>query len=171
MPRSAKPSGNWPSGFSARDASETRRAKLRAAAAAVAGILVCLLALLVLWLVWPHTHLYGSFSEIDSWKKVAVVALANSLAAITAYLAVAALIWGFADAAMAQPRTLRKFAEAPKGARTWRIVHLSDIHVVGERLRLPRRERQVWPARQRPATAPARTSSRRSTPKSRSTPS
>jgi len=114
------------------DASETRRAKLRATAAAVAGILVCLLALLVLWLVWPHTHLYGSFSEIESWKRVAVVALANSLAAITAYLAVAALIWGFADAAMAQPRTLRKFAEAPKGARIWRIVHLSDIHVVGE---------------------------------------
>jgi 3',5'-cyclic AMP phosphodiesterase CpdA len=115
-----------------RDASETRRAKLRATVAAVAGILVCLLALLVLWLVWPHTHLYGSFSEIDSWNKVAVVALANSLAAITAYLAIAALIWGFADAAMAQPRTLRKFAEAPKGARIWRIVHLSDIHVVGE---------------------------------------
>jgi hypothetical protein len=117
----------------ARNASDAQRAKLRAGAAAVAGILVCLLALLVLWLVWPHTHLYGSLSEIDSWKKVAVVALANSLAAITAYLAVAALVWGFADAAMAQPRTLRKFAEPPKGARTWRIVHLSDIHVVGER--------------------------------------
>ena len=28
---------------------------------------------------------------------------------------------------------LRKFAEAPKGGRTWRIAHLSDIHVVGER--------------------------------------
>ena len=49
-------------------------------------MLVCGLALLVLWLVWPHTHLYGSFSEIESWKKVAVVALANSVAAITAYL-------------------------------------------------------------------------------------
>jgi hypothetical protein len=116
-----------------RNASDARRAKLRAAAAAVAGILVCLLALLVLWLVWPHTHLYGSISEIESWKKVAVVALANSLAAITAYLAVAALVWGFADAAMAQPRTLRKFAEPPKGGRIWRVVHLSDIHVVGER--------------------------------------
>jgi 3',5'-cyclic AMP phosphodiesterase CpdA len=116
-----------------RNASDARRAKLRAVAAAVAGILVCLLALLVLWLVWPHTHLYGSLSEIESWKKVTVVALANSLAAITAYLAVAALIWGFADAAMAQPRTLRKFAEPPKGGRTWRVVHLSDIHVVGER--------------------------------------
>ncbi len=30
-------------------------------------------------------------------------------------------------------RTLHKFATLPKDARTWRIVHLSDIHVVGER--------------------------------------
>ena len=117
----------------ARNASDAQRAKLRAASAAVAGILVCGLALLVLWLVWPHTHLYGSLSEIESWKKVAVVALANSVAAITAYLAVAALAWGFADAAMAQPRNLAKFDKAPKQGRTWRIAHLSDIHVVGER--------------------------------------
>ncbi len=117
----------------ARNASDAQRAKLRAASAAIAGILVCCLALLVLWLVWPHTHLYGSLSEIESWKKVAVVALANSVAAITAYLAVAALVWGFADAAMAQPRNLSKFDQAPKQGRTWRIAHLSDIHVVGER--------------------------------------
>jgi hypothetical protein len=117
----------------ARNASDAQRAKLRAASAAIAGILVCGLALLVLWLVWPHTHLYGSLSEIESWKKVAVVALANSVAAITAYLAVAALVWGFADASMAQPRNLGKFAKAPNKGRTWRIAHLSDIHVVGER--------------------------------------
>ncbi|MGA7458544.1 MAG: metallophosphoesterase [Methyloceanibacter sp.] len=117
----------------AQNASDAQRARLRAASAAVAGILVCGLALLVLRLVWPHTHLYGSFSEIESWKKVAVVALANSVAAITAYLAVAALIWGFADAAMAQPRNLNKFDKTPKQGRTWRIAHLSDIHVVGER--------------------------------------
>ena len=117
----------------ARNASDAQRARLRAASAAVAGILVCGLALLVLWLVWPHTHLYGSVLEIESWKKVAVVALANSVAAITAYLAVAALVWGFTDAAMAQPHNLGKFDKAPKNGRTWRIAHLSDIHVVGER--------------------------------------
>jgi Calcineurin-like phosphoesterase len=117
----------------ARNASDAQRARLRAGAAAVAGILVCCLALLVLWLVWPHTHLYGSFSEIESWKKVATVALANSVAVITAYLAIAALVWGFADAAMAQPRNLTSFAKPPKQGRVWRIAHLSDIHVVGER--------------------------------------
>ena len=76
----------------------------------------------------------GSLAEIESWKKVAVVALANSVAAITAYLAVAALAWGFADAAMAQPRDLAKFAPGAEAeAATWRIAHLSDVHVVGER--------------------------------------
>lgn len=117
----------------ARNASDAQRARLRAASAAIAGILVCGLALLVLWLVWPRTHLYGSLSEIESWRKVAVVALANSVAAISAYLAVAALVWGFADASMAQPRNLGKFDKPPKQGGTWRIAHLSDIHVVGER--------------------------------------
>jgi predicted MPP superfamily phosphohydrolase len=117
----------------ARHANDAQRASLRAASAAIAGILVCALSGLVLWLVWPHTHLFGSLSEIDSWKEVAVVALANSLAVITAYLGVAALICGFADAAMAQPRNLAKFDRAPNKGQTWRIAHLSDIHVVGER--------------------------------------
>ena len=53
----------------ARKASDARRAKLRAATAAIAGILVCLLALVMLWLAWPHTHLYGSFSEIELLEK------------------------------------------------------------------------------------------------------
>jgi 3',5'-cyclic AMP phosphodiesterase CpdA len=117
----------------AKKASDAQRARLRAGAAAVAGTIVCGLAFLILYLVWPHAYLFARLSEVDSFRKLASVALANSLVAIMGYLAVAALIWGFADAAMAQPRTLRKFAARPKGARIWRIVHLSDIHVVGER--------------------------------------
>ena len=116
----------------ARKASDARRARVRAATAAVAGILVCLLALLVLWLVWPYAHLFASFAEIDSWTKLAKVALANSVVVIMAYLAAAGLVWGFADAAMPQPQNLAGFAEPSRGAVTWRIVHLSDIHVVGE---------------------------------------
>jgi hypothetical protein len=88
--------------------------------------------LLVLWLVWPRAHLFATLSEIDSWKKLASVSLANSIVAIAAYLAVAALIWGVADAAMAQPQNLARFDKGPKGAATWRVAHLSDIHVVGE---------------------------------------
>ena len=45
----------------------------------------------------------------------------------------AALAWGVAVPAMAQPRDLFSFATCPKGDRKWRVVHLSDIHVVGER--------------------------------------
>jgi Calcineurin-like phosphoesterase len=117
----------------ARNASDMSRATLRAGAAAVAGIIVCSLALLVLWLVWPHAHLYASITEIDSWTKLAKVALSNSIVVISAYLAIAALVWGFADAAMAQPQTLHGFADAPRKGRTWRVAHLSDIHVVAER--------------------------------------
>jgi hypothetical protein len=114
-------------------ASNSTRSKLRAASAAVAGVLVCALALLVLWLAWPIAYLFGNIAEIDSWREVVRVALANSVVVISAYLAIAALIWGFADAAMSQPRNLEAFQAPPSDGRKWRIAHLSDIHVVGER--------------------------------------
>jgi predicted MPP superfamily phosphohydrolase len=34
---------------------------------------------------------------------------------------------------MAQPRDLEEFQAPPRQGRKWRIAHLSDIHVVGER--------------------------------------
>jgi Calcineurin-like phosphoesterase len=114
-------------------ASDARRAKLRAATAAVAGIIVSGLAVLVLWLVWPAAHLFGHVSELRSWTDIALVALANSIVAITAYFAVAALVWGFADAAMAQPRSLKAFHTQPVKGRKWRVAHLSDVHVVSGR--------------------------------------
>ena len=33
---------------------------------------------------------------------------------------------------MAQPRDLTAFDAPPHNARLWRVVHLSDVHVVGE---------------------------------------
>lgn len=117
----------------ARNASDAQRARLRAGAAAVAGILVCGLALMLVRLAWPQAYLFGTISEIDSWKEVATVALANSLVAISAYFAAAALVWGFADATMPQPRTLTSFGKAATKDRKWRIAHLSDIHIVGDR--------------------------------------
>ena len=59
--------------------------------------------------------------------------LANSVVLVSGYLAAAALIWGIADATMAQPRDFRAFPAQPAGGRTWRVAHLSDIHTVGER--------------------------------------
>jgi predicted MPP superfamily phosphohydrolase len=113
-------------------AREQTRTRLRSLAAALAGLIVCGLALTVLAIAWPHAHLYGTFAEFGSWTTVASVALANSIVILTAYLAVAALIWGFADAAMAQPRGLKNFAASSPKAQKFRVAHLSDIHVVGE---------------------------------------
>ena len=61
------------------------------------------------------------------------MALANCVVLVAAYLAAAALVWTIADAMMAQPRDLDEFYVHPGEGRTWRIAHLSDIHVVGER--------------------------------------
>jgi predicted MPP superfamily phosphohydrolase len=117
----------------AKKASQDQYAKLRAASAIAAGLLICCVALLVLYLVWPSAQLFGSFAEIGSWRRVVAVALANSVVLVTAYLALGALIWGTADAMMAQPRDLAAFDVRPDTGREWRIAHLSDVHVVGER--------------------------------------
>ena len=115
-----------------------------------------LLALLVLWLVWPHTHLYGSFSEIELVEE------------------------GRRRGARQQPRRHHRLSRrrradlglrrcrhgaAPHAAQIRRgaerrphLAHRASLrHPRGRRaLRLPHRERPVGPARQRPATAPAR---------------
>jgi len=117
----------------AKTASEEARAKLRAASAAIAGIVVSGIAVVVLWLVWPAAHLVGHISEVSSWRDLVPVALANSIVLITGYFAVAALIWGFADATMSQPRSLKDFHTAKTKGRRLRVVHLSDIHLVAER--------------------------------------
>jgi hypothetical protein len=68
--------------------------------------------------------------------------LANSLVLIAAYFAIAALVWAFAGATMPQLRDLGEFpypiatverAPSSDADHTWRIAHLSDIRVVGER--------------------------------------
>jgi 3',5'-cyclic AMP phosphodiesterase CpdA len=59
--------------------------------------------------------------------------IANAILVMSAYLAVAALVWGFVEAAGDQPLDLEAFGTPADGARIWRIAHLSDVHVVGER--------------------------------------
>ena len=112
---------------------DAQLAILRAATAAAAGVLICAAALLTLMLAWPHSRWVGDISNIASLHLLAPVALANSIVLVTAYLAAAAFVWAIADATMAQPRDLHRFQARPEGGRTWRIAHLSDIHMVGER--------------------------------------
>jgi hypothetical protein len=106
---------------------------LRAASALLSGSLICGLALAAIVLVWPATRLIADAAILHEPRLLARVALANSVALVSAYVAVAALVWSVADATMDQPHDLEAFdPEPPEGAR-WRVAHLSDIHVVGER--------------------------------------
>src|SRR5882724_3638840 len=113
------------------DVPAAKRARFRSVTAAVSGILICGVSLVVLMLAWPSTRLYVEFSTIRSVYGFVIVALANSVTLVATYVAIGALGWAFADASMPQPRDFdRTFAPTAAG-RTWRIAHLSDIHVVG----------------------------------------
>src|SRR5262249_24442971 len=113
-------------------ATRSKYASMRASAAAVAGMAICVVAIVVLLLAWPHTRWMGTIEDLTSLHLMAPVALANSVVVVSAYLAVAALVWGIADATMTQPHTLESFPSPSKHARQWRVAHLSDIHAVGE---------------------------------------
>jgi 3',5'-cyclic AMP phosphodiesterase CpdA len=111
----------------------TRRARLHAAATGAAGVAICALSLLLVMLVWPSTRWVGDVADLVSVHRLAPVALANGVVLVAAYVAVAALVWGLADATMTQPRALVAFPSLAAQTKAWRIAHLSDIHVVGER--------------------------------------
>jgi len=112
---------------------DSQLAMLRAGTAAVAGIVIFALASTLLFLVWPTSRWLGEFTDLASPSELIIVALANSTVLMTTYLAGAAVIWAWADATMAPPRDLGELPAAPQAVRTWRIAHVSDIHVVGER--------------------------------------
>ncbi len=112
---------------------QARRATWRSATAVASGLLICCVSVLLLVLVWPQVRFIVEFPTIQSVPALIGVALANSFALISAYVAVAALVWATADATMPAPRDLSGFTSPAAQDRVWRIVHLSDIHVVGER--------------------------------------
>jgi hypothetical protein len=109
------------------------RARLRARSAAVSGVLLCGCAFTIVLIVWPRSRWTGVASDLFLLHRLLVPALANAVIVVAAYLGTVSLIWGVADASMDQPINLASFDAAPMGARTWRIAHLSDMHVVGER--------------------------------------
>jgi hypothetical protein len=108
-------------------------ARMRARSCAGAGILLAIIAALVAAFVWPHTRWIGSTADLAVPHLLILPTLANALVIMSAYLAAASLVWGFADATMDQPLDLEAFDPAPSGGRVWRVAHLSDIHIVGER--------------------------------------
>ena len=108
-------------------------ARMRAMSCAGAGILLALIAALVAIAVWPATRWIGSASDLAAPLHLILPTLANAVVIMSAYLAAASLVWGFADASTDQPLDLEGFDAAPSDGRVWRVAHLSDIHIVGER--------------------------------------
>jgi hypothetical protein len=110
-----------------------RRARLRAASAFAAGAVLAALALVVIWLVWPLTRWNGRVGDLMAPLDLVVPMLANATAILCFYCAGAALVWGIADARMDQPQDFSGFGEPGRLRKKWRVAHLSDIHIVGER--------------------------------------
>jgi hypothetical protein len=114
-------------------ATSVRRARVRAASSAVAGIMLCAFSLLIAALAWSASRWVGTVTDLVSPHRLIIPTIANAIVLVSGYTAIATLIWGFADASMEQPVDLATFDLAPSGGCTWRIAHLSDLHVVGER--------------------------------------
>jgi predicted MPP superfamily phosphohydrolase len=117
----------------ARHSTAAGRARLRAASSAGAGIVLCGCAALIAIFIWPGSRWMGTVTDLAALHRLVVPTLANAVVLVSGYFAIAALVWGFADAGMDQPFDLAAFDDAPPGGRTWRVAHLSDLHAVGER--------------------------------------
>jgi 3',5'-cyclic AMP phosphodiesterase CpdA len=112
---------------------EESRARLRAFSAAAAGLILCAISLLVVWLIVPYTRWSAEFVDLLSPLRLIVPALANAGVILFAYCTAVTFVWGLADASMDQPRGWSDFVDAASLKRSWRVAHLSDVHVVGER--------------------------------------
>lgn len=115
------------------DTSSATRGRLRAAAAACAGLIMAAISVAVIAFAWPHTRWAGQPGDLLAPFSMIMPALANSLTILSASLGAGALVWGFADAFMPQPCDLPAFDAPPETGRRWRVAHLSDLHMVGER--------------------------------------
>jgi 3',5'-cyclic AMP phosphodiesterase CpdA len=113
--------------------SDSQLAALRAGTAGVAGIVIVGLASTLLVVAWPTSRWLADITDLASPRELIAVALANSTVLMAAYLAGAAIIWASADAGMAQPGDLGELPATLPAVRTWRVAHISDVHVVGER--------------------------------------
>jgi predicted phosphodiesterase len=114
------------------DASDGTRARLRAISSAATAIVLCVVAIAIAVAVWPASRWVGTAADLLHVRSLILPTLANAIVVVCTYFAAAALVWGFADALMDQPINLSAYDTA-SGGPTWRIAHLSDIHLVGDR--------------------------------------
>jgi hypothetical protein len=111
---------------------DNRRRSVRAGTAAAAGGVIFILGLCIIAIVWPTSRWIVGLPDLMSPYGWFTAILANSAVLISGYWAIAALIWGCADAMMPQPHDLGAYSAQTSLDRTWRVAHLSDIHTVGE---------------------------------------
>jgi hypothetical protein len=107
--------------------------RVRAATALVAGVVLAIVGVAIAVLLWPETRWIGHVADLAYPLRLVVPTLANTAFVMSVYLGIAALGWGLADATMAQPQSIETFDAMPAGGTAWRVAHLSDLHVVGER--------------------------------------
>ena len=119
--------------FFSRNLSDARRERVRAAGAAAARLIVFIAAAVFAICIWPYTRWSASVSDLVAPQALLLPALANMALLVTGYLGVGSLFWGLADATMEQPRSASEVDGSVSGTSKWRVVHLSDIHMVGER--------------------------------------
>ena len=109
------------------------RARLRSANSVGAAVLLSACAALIAMLAWPASRWAGGWNDLVLLHRLVVPTLANAVLLVSGYLAVASLTWGFADASMPQPVDLATLDSASSAVRRWRVAHLSDLHVIGDR--------------------------------------
>ena len=108
------------------------RARLRSANSVGAAVMLSTCAVLIALAAWPASRWTSSWNDLVLLHRLAVPTLANAVVLLSAYLAAASLVWGFADASMPQPVDLAAFDVVSSTGRSWRVAHLSDLHVIGE---------------------------------------
>ena len=91
-----------------------RRERFRSWGAAASGLLISAVAALVFIATWPASR-WTVDMDLLAPTQLAWVALANTVVVVSAYLAVAALVWGIADATMPPAARPAAFLPADTG--------------------------------------------------------
>lgn len=107
-----------------RDLAATRRI-----AGLAAGAVLALLAALVAHVAGPLPTLVIADVSTAGLVASAGDAMRNGIWAVAVYVMIGAPAWSIAEAMAGTPETA---TAADTGEATWRIAHLSDIHIVGE---------------------------------------
>lgn len=115
-----------------RNATQAQHGSMRSAMAAVAGVVVCAAGVALAAFAWRYSIWATTIPDIISIRMVPSL-IANGAVLVAGYVAAAALFWGVADATLPSPLDFSGFRTPADGDRRWRIAHLSDLHIVGER--------------------------------------